>query len=274
MYFKKFIPLHLAIFFIVALLSHSIAFAEPKTDCENLSELFTPLGQMVIGNLTTPPLENLCRHIFKGKTYADRGSEGKAIRQLEIFIRITTNNTPESISEPARDAFNEEALRLINLMEIRLGLPADPGEEGKATLAGIDSDGDGVRDDLQRFIALSHPDSAKFRAVLTQYTINLQEKLINAGDPIKSLELAHQHTKDSACHQYIDSVSIHSEQGRAKSPRKELYAQALNTLERSRAYLDYNDHLPGHTFVAPEPASYDLTPLKKYCDFDSDLLPN
>lgn len=262
------------ILFLMIILISTTAYADEKQDCENLDELFTPLGQLVIANLTTPPLEKLCRHIFKAKTYARRGNEAKAIRQLEIIIRITTNQTPEFISVPAQDAFNAEALRLIDLFEIRLALPNDPGEAGKLTLEGIDSDNDGVRDDLQRYIALSHPDSAKFRAVLTQYTLNLQEKLINAGDPIKSLELANQHTKDSACHQYIDSVSVHSEQGRGKSPRRELYSEALNTLERSRAYLNYNDHLYGNIFMSPEPASYDLTPLKKYCDFDSDLLPN
>lgn len=32
-------------------------------------------------------------------------------------------------------------------------LPPEPGEDGKLTLEGIDSDGDGVRDDVERYIA-------------------------------------------------------------------------------------------------------------------------
>jgi hypothetical protein len=40
-------------------------------------------------------------------------------------------------------------------------LPPDPGEAGKVTLAGIDSDNDGVRDDIQRYIALTYPNSEK-----------------------------------------------------------------------------------------------------------------
>ena len=47
-------------------------------------------------------------------------------------------------------------------------LPPDPGAAGKATLAGIDAGGDGVRDDVQRWIALTYPNSQKTRAVLTQ----------------------------------------------------------------------------------------------------------
>ena len=46
------------------------------------------------------------------------------------------------------------------------GLPPDPGEAGKATLEGIDSDQDGIRDDIQRYIALTYPDSQKTRAAL------------------------------------------------------------------------------------------------------------
>jgi hypothetical protein len=34
-------------------------------------------------------------------------------------------------------------------------LPPDPGEAGLAILAGIDSDEDGVRDDVQRLLAVS-----------------------------------------------------------------------------------------------------------------------
>lgn len=259
---------------MLVLLSHSLAFASEKEDCENLDELFTPLGQLVIANLTTPPLEKLCRHIFKAKTYASRGKEAKAIRQLEIIIIISTNQTPEFISVPAQDAFNAEALRLIDYFEIRLALPADPGEAGKTTLVGIDSDNDGLRDDIQRYIALTHVDSAKYRAVLTQYAKHFQEKLIYADDPIKSVALGHERMLVGACEQYIDSVVIHSFQGREFSPRKKMIGQILNTVERSRAYFRYNDHLAGNTFMNPEPTMYDKTPLKKYCDFDPDQLPN
>jgi hypothetical protein len=36
-------------------------------------------------------------------------------------------------------------------------LPPDPGEAGKQTMLGIDSDGDGIRDDVQRYIYLTYP---------------------------------------------------------------------------------------------------------------------
>ena len=36
-------------------------------------------------------------------------------------------------------------------------LPPDPGKAGKQTLMGVDSDGDGLRDDIQRYIYLTYP---------------------------------------------------------------------------------------------------------------------
>jgi hypothetical protein len=35
-------------------------------------------------------------------------------------------------------------------------VPPDPGEAGKQTLEGIDSDNDGVHDDVQRWIVLTY----------------------------------------------------------------------------------------------------------------------
>lgn len=47
-------------------------------------------------------------------------------------------------------------------------LPPDPGEVGKATLEGIDSDHDGIRDDVQREIMFLAPESTKKRDALIQ----------------------------------------------------------------------------------------------------------
>ena len=73
--------------------------------------------------------------------------------QLGDFgLTFTVDNGDRSVSETV--AFNVTEL------------PPDPGAAGKATLEGIDADGDGLRDDLQRFIAISYPDSGRTRAGL------------------------------------------------------------------------------------------------------------
>ena len=55
-----------------------------------------------------------------------------------------------------------------------VNLPPDPGEEGKKTLLGIDTDGDGVRDDIQRYIYFTYPDDKKLRLGLTFYAKEFQ----------------------------------------------------------------------------------------------------
>ena len=59
-------------------------------------------------------------------------------------------------------------------------LPPDPGEEGKADVAGIDSDNDGVRDDVERYIAYKYPDNPLTRKALYQYSKYEQLNLINS----------------------------------------------------------------------------------------------
>jgi hypothetical protein len=71
-------------------------------------------------------------------------------------------------------------------------LPPDPGEAGKESLEGVDCDRDGVRDDIQRWIALTYPDSEKTRAALTVVAKNRQLALLNADNKSLSIELANE----------------------------------------------------------------------------------
>ena len=48
------------------------------------------------------------------------------------------------------------------------GFPPDPGEEGKKTIQGIDSDRDGVRDDVQMWIYAFVPNEPKRQMALRQ----------------------------------------------------------------------------------------------------------
>ncbi|MCJ2544664.1 hypothetical protein [Thermostichus vulcanus] len=56
-------------------------------------------------------------------------------------------------------------------------LPPDPGEEGKRTLEGIDADGDGVRDDVQRAIYRLEPRDERKRRAMLQYAKALQRRM-------------------------------------------------------------------------------------------------
>lgn len=144
------------------------------------------------------------------------------------------------------------------------GLPPDPGEAGKATLAGIDFDNDGVRDDIQRYIAMTYPNSAKTRAALTQYAKVVQNAILDANDKQKSVQHGQEVSEASECLTYVLGSVIPSRQ--AKTALRPII---LNTDARTKVYLTYNDQLGGEVF----PGTPD-SQIASTCKFDLSTLPN
>src|SRR3989344_3840370 len=56
-------------------------------------------------------------------------------------------------------------------------LPPEPGAEADKTVAGIDVNQNGIRDDVELAIFKEYPNSAKTRAVLLQYALVLQMQM-------------------------------------------------------------------------------------------------
>lgn len=143
------------------------------------------------------------------------------------------------------------------------GLPPDPGEAGKATIAGIDSDNDGVRDDIQRYIAMTYPNSAKTRAVLTQYAKQMQGAILDASSKELSMKHADEYSKVSACGAYALGFDVYYK------ARIDLKPIILNTDERNYAYFAYDNQLGGEVFPS---VPYNQRPSA--CNFDATSLPN
>lgn len=139
-------------------------------------------------------------------------------------------------------------------------LPPDPGDEGKATLEGIDSDNDGLRDDIQRYIALQYPDSAKTRTALRQAALALQKIILDSPDEASALRNTELEARASECIRYIRPADGHHIDNT-------LMAEFLNTEARSRAYLSFNAKLSGHVF-----GTRDLDQYKSSCTFDPDQM--
>lgn len=70
----------------------------------------------------------------------------------------------------------------VPVTDVPVALPPDPGEAGKATLAGIDSNNDGVRDDLEREIVYMYPQNDQVRRVLRSMIKKEQEVITTEGD--------------------------------------------------------------------------------------------
>src|SRR5665811_1396745 len=67
------------------------------------------------------------------------------------------------------DIIHATKLQLSDVMGENL--PPDPGEEADKTIAGVDANYNGIRDDVELAIFKEYPNSAKTRAVLLQYAL-------------------------------------------------------------------------------------------------------
>jgi hypothetical protein len=122
------------------------------------------------------------------------------------------------------------------------GFPRDPGDRGKSGLQGIDSDGDGVRDDIQRWIYARHPQDPRKRAALGQVAKSYTD-LIQPKDSQESMLRSMR-----AFSKAIDCLSAVIPDMQARHvERAYLKARALNTAERSRAFLRNDALLDGTT---------------------------
>ena len=233
-----------------------------------VSLIFTPNQDLPQGNLRPVPALAPFLQISRG-SFQDL-AQGQATT-IEILFSVPPDAEPGTFNGTLqlRDGIGPGAKNLAKPLQITLtilapgpggGLPPDPGEEGRATLEGIDSDGDGIRDDIQRFIALTHPDSEKLRAALTQFTRVVQEALLVRDDKALSLNAASSSDRAMECIDFLLGSG-------AADVTNELHAEILNTVERSRAYLTYDAQLFGGIF--PSASQFKLS-----CAFDPDALPN
>jgi len=123
-------------------------------------------------------------------------------------------------------------------------LPPDPGEEGKATLEGIDSDNDGVRDDVQRYILITYYDeSEELKAAVLDYAKLSQSMLVDSSDKNKSISHAEQYFGKLKCLRYHEPIN-------SRAIAQKIRALSLNTEKRFLANVKNSSHLSGQSFSA------------------------
>jgi hypothetical protein len=145
-------------------------------------------------------------------------------------------------------------------------LPPDPGEAGKLTIEGIDSDNDGVRDDVQRFIAENWGHSERAVKTLTLNAKTIQTAVI-IGDSV-TREEARVKVKPmldaGSCYILALDESVWN-----TSALDKVAAAVLNTPERAKRAEAFN-YQAGHSVYA-----FDTTrTTTEICGFDPAQLSN
>jgi len=143
-------------------------------------------------------------------------------------------------------------------------LPPDPGEVGKQTLLGIDSNNDGIRDDVERWIykTYNHPIE---RAIFMQ-TARAYQVVIT--DPEKARENVQVMHNAVDCESYWSLNAKENNESfwldEYRSLSKEIKPIQFNTAERFLAYQAYNHNLSGGVY-----GSSGIKAWKSKCDFNS-----
>lgn len=176
---------------------------------------------------------------------------------------ITPRDVENTLSVSLRSAPGGVLLVQV-LGEPLLDLPADPGPAGDATIEGVDSNDNGIRDDIERWIGLNYRDSEKTRLALTQAYYPLQNFMIHAreGDRDAVYNDMDALQRAGECLDYIHPDIAHK-------LIEELKAVVVNTSDRVNAYFDSSRILGGGSFPS---APFSL--WKQSCIFNPDTLQN
>jgi hypothetical protein len=244
--------------------------AAPVIDAVSASPVYVPINRPTLVVVTARIAEptviatgvTLLKTDGEGRTLAtlgtmrDDGSNGDVIAGDRTFTARTSVNEPAvgvlhfRVSAAFRGVVRRTLSAPIVITLDPIPLPPPPGEAGKLTLQGIDSDADGVRDDVQRYIGLNYLDRPDMRIALQQLTREQQQFLL-AGPTASEADLltiVAQRARAIDCLQFV-----------AGGPRPALTALTetravlLDTRARSLAFIAADARLSGRFFPSSEP---------------------
>ena len=143
-------------------------------------------------------------------------------------------------------------------------LPPDPERSGKETLAGVDTDGDGVRDDVQRFIVENYGYSERGVRALNNLARSYQVEIVTADSASREQvhNLSEQISKDASCLIWsVDKQELTFENV-TNSVRKRM----LNTPERRARHYKFQGLFSGGPMYEGS--------VEEACGYDPAALPN
>ncbi|MEO0084202.1 MAG: hypothetical protein ABIJ94_00560 [candidate division WOR-3 bacterium] len=150
-------------------------------------------------------------------------------------------------------------------------LPPDPGADADKTPQGIDANKNGIRDDVELAIFKQYPTSAKMRAPLLQYALNLQ---LIATLPFVNEEIAtawaeeNSRTSDCIADTFVPRKTPESSRTNAEVEKIDEYYNFLeikqfNTMQRQKDKDNFYKKIGSHGDA-----------LGEKCDINPNLLPN
>lgn len=176
--------------------------------------------------------------VEKGTVIAEFSVSHLKPAKYEYRIRTRSKTGKSHASEAASVAF----VRFTIDASLQV---ANPGEEGTKTLLGIDTDNDGVRDDLQRYLNENYGDKYNTLMALRQYAKASQKVFRTLSNKNENIKAMKEELNALECLMAIEQPDI------ASQIRKNFTRNILNTQERmySEKKADLNFHGQGGELV-------------------------
>jgi hypothetical protein len=139
-------------------------------------------------------------------------------------------------------------------------LPADPGAAGSATLAGVDANGNAVRDDLEPFLHQHFGARPQLLRAMSNLIIGLQGT-ITAASPQQSARAQLMTIRATEC-----LMALKPQLARDEARDREMVALLVNTPERSAALATHQQRIREQTFTMRELDEWEIA-----CEMRADL---
>ena len=110
-----------------------------------------------------------------------------AVAAVVLYVAVVLIRIPHfyNLRKTEEQVAKIHATKLTLDDVLGVNLPPEPGALADVTIEGVDSNQNGIRDDVELAIFKEYPNSAKTRAVLLQYALALQmemaQTIVNAG---------------------------------------------------------------------------------------------
>ena len=172
-----------------------------------------------------------------------------------LAISVSKNSTAQpliNLVPQQREPINEQTVTFVPISYDDIiipifagtGLPPDPGNAGDITIEGIDSDSDGIRDDVERRISLMYPGHPSVRTYSYIIAMSLQDSINN---PTSVSQQNTSMAKISAAHDCLKNMDLEVEGMHVGI--KEIMPIVLNTFQRSYSYLNAMKHFRGKAIL-------------------------
>lgn len=147
--------------------------------------------------------------------------------------RVTGATTSSALQANKSSVLNPQ----VGTVENQAGRPGVKSRDFDASIAGIDANKNGIRDDIEHYIEKTYPNSAQ-RAAMMQYAKAQQNFMLTATTPERAQLAAQELWRSFAC--------ARSEFGPPwRDATKDVHAMYLNTRDRLHAQARAQDNLAG-----------------------------